>query len=57
MGANARRYSQTQIEIIASELPVKKLNSIFLRKYVLLHYTSRCTWYVTLSKGLVYVTP
>ena len=25
MGANARRYSQTQIEIIASELPVKKI--------------------------------
>ena len=40
-----------QNEIIASktELPVKKLNSVFLRNYVLLITLSR---YVTLRKGI-----
>ena len=40
MGANARRCSQMQNEIIASkgELPLKTLNSVFLRNSVLLHY-------------------
>ena len=51
MGANARRYSRTQNEIIASktELPVKKLNSVFLRNSVLLITLSL---YVTLRKGI-----
>ena len=51
MGANVRRCSRTQNEIIASktELPVKKLNSAFLRNSVILITLSG---YSTLRKGI-----
>ena len=64
MGANTRRYSRTQNEIIASklELSVKTLNtSVFLRSSMLLHYIIAVHFEIcmfALERGIpIYVTP
>ena len=54
MGGNARRCLRTQKEIVVSktELPVKKLNLVFLANSVLLHYIIVVCFVRYMSKGL-----
>ena len=55
MGANAKRGSRTQNEIVASkrELPVKNIKtSVFIPNSVLLHYIIMVHLYVYIRKGI-----